>query len=74
MCFLLEETELHAPSCIYMSRLWSMFCLDEHRMMFSTMNSSNKICTLIGNDIVTQYCYSIAILQVENLANIKSRA
>ena len=62
------------PQAVYICLDWSMFCLDEHRMMFSTMNSSNKICTLIGNDIVTQYCYSIAILQVENLANIKSRA
>ena len=25
--------------------------------MSSTLNNSNNICTLIGNDILTQYCY-----------------
>ena len=46
------------PQAVYICLDWSMFCLDEHRMMFSTMNSSNKICTLIGNDILTQCWYT----------------
>ena len=46
------------PQAVYICLDWSMFCLDEHRMMFSTMNSSNKICALIGNDILTQCWYT----------------